>query len=781
MSVANLKRLRIEVKGIVQGVGFRPFVYQLAHRLGLKGWVLNSTEGVTIEVEGTEDLLERFIEDLKLRRPRLARIDEIQVNELPPADYRDFTIRKSQKKEDTIPVIPPDAAICQDCLRELFDPEDRRYRYPFINCTYCGPRYSIILALPYDRPNTTMREFQMCEDCKREYEDPMDRRFHAQPVACPVCGPKLILLSPEGEVLAEKEEALRLTAEYLRDGKIIALKGLGGYQILVDARNEEAIKDLRRRKRRPTKPFALMMKDMDMVRRYCYVSHEEEELLRSIQAPIVLLEVKDFGDISQEVAPGANFLGVMLPYTPLHVLLMDMIDFPIVCTSGNISEEPICISEEEALSRLKGIPDYLLANNRPIARHVDDSLTFLIRTGEEPSEYVLRRARGYAPMPLVLSREVSLRPTLALGPQLKNTVALAKDNWVVVSQHIGDLDNFQTQLAFQRTLNDLLQFLRFEPEVIAVDLHPDYHTTSYGERLAEEKGAKLVRVQHHYAHLVSLMMEALSRKTLSFEDALDHKFLGISWDGTGYGLDGTIWGGEILYFNLRGFSRVGHLKPFFLVGGDKAVKEPWRVGTSLVMETFPESWDSILSSLNFPMDKVSKIYKLFGGKFSVKTTSMGRLFDGISAIIGLKQVVSYEAEGAIALEWRAWRYLRSNNLSFTDLLNLGYEPVIEKGTMDWRSLVEDVISDLRRGVDVGEIALKFHGWVLKLISRISEEFELRDGYLFLSGGCFQNRLIMEGISEILSKKGIRLVHHREYPTNDGGVSLGQVAVGALSD
>jgi len=585
---AMTKRLRITIRGAVQGVGFRPFVYRLATEMGLPGWVLNSTHGVFIEVEGSAPTLETFLLRIEREKPPRSFIQSLEYSFLDPIGYATFEIRRSDESGDRTTLVLPDIATCSDCLREIFDPTNRRYRYPFTNCTNCGPRFTIIEALPYDRPNTTMKGFVMCQACRSEYENPRDRRFHAQPNACPRCGPHLELWDPGGKVLASHHDALVGAAEAVRQGWIVAVKGLGGFHLLVDARNEDAVVHLRQRKHREEKPFALMYPTLELVREHCDVSELEERLLASPESPIVLLRRQRSAThspssvIAPSVAPGNPYLGIMLPYTPLHHLLLAELGFPVVATSGNLSDEPICTDEQEALKRLAGIADLFLVHDRPIARHVDDSVVRVVMG----RELVLRRARGYAPLPIAdcglmdshrtpsSAQMGTSSPTsiLAVGAHLKNTIAVSVGPQVFVSQHIGDLETAEAFQAFQRAIESLQKLYDLRPSVVACDAHPDYLSTQFARRT----GVPVISVQHHYAHVLSCMVE----------NELEPPVLGVAWDGTGYGRDGTIWGGEFLRVTEHSFHRIGHFRTFRLPGGEKAIKEPRRTAIGVLYEIY---------------------------------------------------------------------------------------------------------------------------------------------------------------------------------------------------
>ena len=729
----GLERLRLILNGAVQGVGFRPFVFRLATELGLAGWVLNSSSGLVVEVEGRREALRTFLGRLEEEKPPAAVVLAREVSLLAPAGYSRFEIRASDEASEKTASLLPDLATCSQCLAELLTPADRRYRYPFINCTNCGPRYSIIVDLPYDRPRTTMRKFRLCAECEREYKNPADRRFHAQPNACPACGPSLSVEPPAAG------EPISLAAAALRRGRIVALKGIGGFQLLVDARKEEAVMRLRQLKCREEKPFALMMASLEMVRRYCELSGEEEKLLTSPAAPIVLLRPRAGPtELAPAVARSSPYLGVMLPYSPLHHLLMREADFPIVATSGNRSDEPIAIDNEEALTRLRDIADLFLLHDRPIARPCDDSVVRLARGRES----VLRRARGYAPLPVRLDKK--LPPVLAVGAHLKNTVAIAVGNQVFVSQHVGDLDTAEARRAFERAIDDLCRLYRFKPELVAADLHPDYASSHW----ARSSGLPVVSVQHHQAHVAAC----------AAENGLEGDYLGVAWDGTGYGLDGSVWGGE--FFLVRGgeFERIAHLRPFRLPGGEAAVRECWRAAAGLLYEGFGAAAVTAGASSSVIVRMLER------GINSPWTTSVGRLFDAVASLIGLTQVNRFEGQAAMLVE-------RAIGSTVTD----DCYPLIEKaGAADWAPLIEAVQADLRKGTPQSLIAARFHnalaGWIVSVVRRS----EVNN--VVLSGGVFQNSYLVERSARLLENLGFRVFTHQRVPPNDGGISLGQAVL-----
>jgi len=717
----------------VQGVGFRPFVYRLAKELGLAGWVLNSSAGLVLEVEGEREALERFLGRLEWEKPPAAVILTRETSFLAPAGYRGFEIRSSEAALEKTAGVLPDLATCRACLAEVGDPADRRYGYPFTNCTLCGPRYTIANGIPYDRPNTTMSGFPMCEACAREYRDPADRRFHAQPIACPHCGPR-IWVEPESQ-----DPPLRRVAEALAQGQVVGLKGIGGFQLLADAGDEAAIERLRWLKHREEKPFALMMPSPEVVRRFCVLSPAEEALLVSAAAPIVLLRPNGAPGITPNVAKSSPYLGVMLPYSPLHHLLMREYPRPIVATSGNRSDEPIAIDNAEARQRLGDIASLFLMHDRPVARHADDSVVRLARGRES----VLRRARGYAPLPVHLDR--CLPPVLAVGAHLKNTVAIAVGRQVYLSQHIGDLDTLEARGAFERAIRDLCRLYEFEPRLVACDLHPDYASTEW----ARASGLPVAAVQHHHAHVAAC----------AAENGVRGEYLGVSWDGTGYGLDGTVWGGEFFLAHDGGFERVAHLRPFRLPGGEAAIREGWRAAASLLWEiggdeAMPERPQKavlarmLARNVNCPV-----------------TTSVGRLFDAVASLAGVAHENRFEGQAAMELESR-----------IGGLITEEAYPLAGEETGDWAPLVEAVRSDVAHGVPTALTAARFHNALVEWIVRVA--LRVATPQVVLSGGCFQNSYLVERAAAALEARGFSVYTHQRVPPNDGGLALGQAVIAA---
>jgi hydrogenase maturation protein HypF len=793
---SSICRLAITVRGVVQGVGFRPFVYNMARRLGLRGWVYNEASAVRMEVQGGCDALKQFLDVLENHAPPQAAIDSLEVAEIPivsasqNADSAAFEIRESNEQALPRPTIPADLATCADCLTEINDPNQRRYQYPFTNCTNCGPRWSIIRELPYDRSRTSMAGFAMCPECEAEYRNPSDRRFHAQPIACPRCGPRLQLLDPQGHELAVGDAALRATAEALLAGRIVALKGLGGFQLLVDATNAEAVARLRQRKHRPDRPFAVMATSLDSVRQYCEVDDSEARILASHQSPIVLMQGRGglarILPIVDGVAPGNPYLGI----------LMQAVARPVVCTSGNLAEEPMVIATEDALRRLGPIADLVLTHNRPIVRPVDDSI---VRVGMEERHdgiHVLRRARGFAPLPLriaipmptdhrnLLAEEAS--SVLAVGGHLKNTVALclgtpqsrelredAAAAQVVMSSHIGDLDSIRSVEVFRTAIDDLLGFFHAKPQVIACDLHPDYASTRHAETLASRWGIPLLRVQHHHAHVAACMAE----------NGLAGAVLGLAWDGTGYGTDGSIWGGEALLCERGSFERVAHLRTFALPGGDRAVRQPRRSAFALLHEILGEHASEAVATLFAPNDLNLLNTMLARRLQSPRTSSMGRLFDGVAALCGLPPVISFEGQAAMALEFAAEAteaagdaMAESDTEAYAFALRPGEasqsnQPTKSPLVVDWEPVVRRVLDDRARGIPAGRIASRFHNALANMALEVAVRIGCRQ--IALTGGCFQNALLANRVQKRLAAGGFDVYTHRRTPPGDGGIALGQ--------
>ncbi len=744
-------RYKVTVQGIVQGVGFRPFIYQQAVARRLTGYVTNTSHGVELEVEGEGPDLDDFIRTLRQDPPPLSRVTSLEVKPLASRGDSEFTILKSQAQETRSALISPDVAICPDCLREMRDPLDRRYRYPFINCTNCGPRYTIIKDIPYDRAKTTMAAFSLCPECAVEYHDPLNRRFHAQPNACWTCGPRVALLDGAGHPI-DCADPIAETARLLREGWIVAIKGLGGFHLAVDALQEEAVRRLRQRKHREEKPLALMCPDLNRVREFARIEAEEEAVLASRERPIVLLKKREPALIAPAVAPGNQYYGVMLPYTPLHYLLLDHGFLALVMTSGNLSEEPICIDNVEAFLRLKGIADYFLVHNRDIHLRSDDSIVQQV----SGSLRQLRRSRGFVPVPVFLAEP--LAPILACGAELKNTVCLTKDDRAFISQHIGDLENLETLDFFQQTIDHLKQILQIEPEIIAYDLHPDYLSTRYA---LEQEGVELIGVQHHFAHLVGCLAE----------HGLNEKVIGLMLDGSGYGLDGRIWGGEILVGDCGSFERCAHFAYLPLPGGARAIKEPWRMAVSYLYQAYGEKlWDLPLPWLKrIDRSKLEILVRMIQqGINSPLTSSCGRLFDGVAALIGLRETVAFEGQAAMELEMIQDResgvLYDVEVLKSQEALQILPQPII-------RGIVEDV----RRGASKEQISRRFHRTLVEVLTQVCRI--LRDdrglGKVALGGGVFQNRTLLTEMEVRLRAEGFQVFSKSLVPSNDGGISLGQ--------
>jgi len=744
------ERARITIRGAVQGVGFRPFVYRRATQLHLRGWVLNSAQGLSIEVEGERDSVIEFLRALETERPRRAVVRSIDCSYLEPAGYERFEIRESEEAGGKTALILPDLATCADCAREIFDPANRRHRYPFTNCTNCGPRFSITEALPYDRANTSMKNFTMCPECAREYHDPDDRRFHAQPNACPACGPQLELWDATGATLSRRDDALRQAAQVIRDGRVLALKGMGGFQLLVDARSDAAVERLRALKHREEKPFAVMFPALSQIRHACEVSLAEEQLLLSAESPIVLVRICPTGSarlVSRAVAPGNPNLGAMLPYTPLHHLLLSDLGFPVVATSGNLSDEPLCTDEFEALERLRGIADFLLVHDRPVVRHMDDSIARLLCGREQ----ILRRARGYAPLPLHVA--APLPPILAVGAHMKTTIALSVGTEVFISQHIGDLETAAAYDAFRKTAADLPRLYETAPAAIACDMHPDYLSTHF----AASFPAPCFPVQHHYAHVLACMAE----------NDIAPPALGVSWDGTGFGPDHTIWGGEFLLAAAAGFERVAFLRQFPLPGGDAAVKQPRRSALGVLHEIFgTELWDNP----DLPISTSPQEARLFKQMLSMRlhsplTSSAGRLFDAVASLTGLRQQTSFEGQAAMELEFAI-------DPTITD----SYPFEIRTPIIDWQPIILAILEELRHKIALPTISTRFHNTLAEIIVSIARQTDVET--VVLTGGCFQNRYLSERAVQRLTSAGFDPHWHQHLPPNDGGIALGQIMAAA---
>jgi hydrogenase maturation protein HypF len=771
------QRKHIQVRGVVQGVGFRPFVYNLAHSLGLSGYVFNSSSGVTIEIEGDGAATQRFLTKLQNDPPQLAQIAQITASEIALEESVGFSILGSREEAGEFVLVSPDAGTCDACWSDFGDPANRRYGYPFTNCTHCGPRYTILRDIPYDRAKTTMSAFTMCAECEKEYEDPRDRRFHAQPNACAVCGPSLLLVKsvPTAAMAAatvtgaslgncwfQDKDSLAMVRQargLLAEGKILAVKGLGGFLLACDATNEAAVLELRRRKRRPHKPFALMVRDLAAARKLCEVSTEDEASLLSPRRPIVILPRRAEARLASGIAPGDSTLGVMLPYTPLHYLLFS--DSPeiqsewsaLVMTSGNLSEEPIVISNHEAMLQLGGVADWFLLHNRDIATRVDDSVV----RSFEGRERVLRRSRGFVPQTIDLG--IELEEVLAFGGELKNTFCLTKGRYAILSQHLGDLENYETMQFFEETLANLKHIFRAVPRAAAYDLHPGYMST----RMALASGIEhKIGVQHHHAHIASCMAE----------NHLRGRVLGVAMDGTGFGTDGTVWGGEFLLADFAGFTRRAHLRNVLLPGGDAAVRQPWRMALSYLRDVFGQQIPAELKCFQGIDEKqVALVDTMLKRRIqTVATSSCGRLFDAVAALLGVATEVTFEGQAAIALEAMA-------DGGVDERYDFALE---ERDTMilDLRPVVAAMVKDLCRGRRAGEISAMFHNTFSAAIGETCSKIGAADGVnrVCLSGGSFQNLYLLGRTVVELRRRGFGVFLHAQVPANDGGLSLGQAMI-----
>jgi hydrogenase maturation protein HypF len=766
-SIAECARLKITVRGVVQGVGFRPFVHRLATELSLAGRICNSVQGVAIEVEGPRAALECFSRRLGRENPPRSRIQEYESAWLDAVGFDDFHIDPSETGGERSILVSPDIATCPDCLQEIFDPANRRHGYPFTNCTNCGPRFSIIMDLPYDRVNTTMAEFKMCPVCQAEYNDPANRRFHAQPNACPRCGPQLAFWNLDGNVVGGGNDALLDAAAALRAGRILAVKGIGGFHLMADARNAASLARLRERKHRPEKAFALMFPSLVGVKAVCRVSALEEQILQSAEAPIVLLEKLPEGvsPLAHNLAPGNPNLGILLPYSPLHYLLLAELGFPVVATSGNLGDEPICTDEYEALERLRGIADFFLVHNRPIVRHEDDSLV-RVTLGRA---MILRRARGYAPLPVRMP-VAGEQPgnILAVGGHLKNTVALSVGEQVFLSQHIGDLEAEPAHAAFCRAAADLPRLYEVKPGIIAADLHPDYLSTKYADALARKpEGTRPARfhVQHHVAHVLSCIADG----------EVDLPVFGVAWDGTGFGPDGTIWGGEFFLVSEDQVRRVAHLRPFRLPGGEAAVVQPRRAALGLLYEMFgPGIFEhrELTTSWAFtPVEMQLLQTMLLRGVNAPFTSSIGRLFDAIASLTGLCQKASFEGQAAMQLEFSIKR--NETNESYSCLSELPLDGQEQSSrVLDWRPMLEELLLDCHHRAGAGKVSAKFHHALVETMIGVARKAGCPR--VVLSGGCFQNAYLTERAVKRLREEDFCPHWHERVPPNDGGIALGQV-------
>lgn len=745
-----MKTYFFKIYGRVQGVGFRPFIYKLAKELGLRGYVLNTSSCVELSLQGDYETIKNFIDKVKREPPPLSKIEKIEEFEVHEEEFIDFFIKES-KEDKGFNFISPDIAICDDCLKELFEPQDRRYKYPFINCTNCGPRYTIIEDLPYDREKTTMKVFKMCHECEKEYKDPNTRRFHAQPNACFDCGPTLWIENIEEKKII-KEGVFKEISKLLNNGEIILIKGVGGFHISCDATNDEAVKNLRERKRRPTKPFALMMKDIEMVKKYCFLSKEEEEVLKSKERPIILLKIKNLFDISLLVAPQNNYLGVMLPYAPYHYLIFEEFNKPLIMTSGNLSDEPIVKGNDEAKEKLSFISKYFVFHNRDIKQRIDDSVLFI----ENKEINFIRRARGYAPDPIKVN--INLKPTLSLGGELKSTFSLGFGNYVFMSPHIGDLKEKEALEVYEETIFEFIKLFKINPEILVCDFHPQYLSTEFGEKF---KGLLDVKyIQHHKAHAYSLILDReIEEKTLIF-----------SFDGTGFGEDGKIWGGEVFLGDLSELKRVAHFKYFPMTKGDYTIENPKRILYTYLSKYLKDFLKDF--SYKFQPLEIEILEKLAEKNENlIETSSLGRIFDMASSLLDIKDSVSFEGEAAITLEMVSSRSQTKDTYNYKLIEN----DLVE---IDFSDLILGIIED-KKIYQKEHIGKKFHNTIAKIIFDISNVFREKEKIknVGFSGGVFQNRLLINLICEFFKKGDFNLYFHKRVPTNDGGISLGQVILG----
>lgn len=760
---------KLSISGVVQGVGFRPFIFRLANEFGLTGYVTNTSNGVTILIQGDKTDLEKFVENIRTGAPKHSRIDNLIIaTNVEHKPLQEFSIRESQSESEKTACISPDLDVCDDCLKELFDNTNRRYLYPFINCTHCGPRFTITLDVPYDRQMTTMQDFKMCTDCQREYDDPRNRRFHAQPNACPVCGPRIQLFSTDRKVdlvggySSQNEAIFKLLSKIYSDGKIVAVKGIGGIHLSCDTDNEPAVAALRARKFREDKPFAVMFPNLTTIEEYCVISDTERALLQQVAHPIVILKKKTSKQVSPSVASKNQFLGAMLPYSPIHHLIFHFYQKPLVMTSGNMSDEPVAFKNDDAIERLSSIVDYFLIHDRRIHTRCDDSV---VRIWEE-YEYPIRKARGYSPEQIALDWKFD-QPVLASGAEQKNTFALAKNNQIYLSQHIGDMENFEVLNSFDSGIRHYRKVFDIEPEIIAYDLHPDYLSTrfalEYPSKNSAGKKIRKIGVQHHHAHAVSCMAEnGISRA------------LAIVLDGTGFGSDRTIWGGEILLAEFAGFRRLAHFKNVGMPGGSSAIRNPWQMAVGYLLQVFGKEF--IEFGLPFlkdvKPDKLEIILKAIENQINTPiTSSCGRLFDGVAAIAGIQNHVHYEGQAAIEFE----QTITDENV---DGYIFGIETQNNMIILDWKEVIKSVIDDVLNGMKTGTISAKFHRGLANVLSEVSEKIRQSVGIndVVLSGGVFMNIHLLTMLNDLLKQNGFHVWTHRRIPPNDGGISVGQAVI-----
>lgn len=751
---------KYQIKGVVQGVGFRPFIVKIAAQFNIHGWILNDSNGVTLEIEGSDENIQLFINEIKTNHPPLAAVDSVSLLEKNTSTnkYTNFYIKESVSSTNREALIATDSDVCPDCLRELFTPTDRRYRYPFINCTNCGPRYSIIEDVPYDRKKTTMKHFPMCKECESEYKNISDRRFHAQPVACWKCGPEVELFSNNGNKVDAKDP-IEETVSLLRQGKILAIKGIGGYHLVVDPKNEIAVLELRKRKKRNEKPFALLSEFVENVKKYAHISKDEESLLSSKQKPIVLLDKKKPEIFSKYIAPRNNKYGVMLAYTPIqHLILRGNFD-ALICTSANVTDYPIEYENKGALDRLQNVADYFLIHNRDIKTRVDDSI---IRSENDGTVSIIRRSRSYCPNPLTLYQDFP--SGLALGAELKNTFCLNRKNKFFISQHIGDLKNLEIYDSFKKNITHLKKILEIKPEFIACDLHPNYWNTRYSK---EFKEIPIFQIQHHHAHMASCMAE----------NNIKEKVVGIAFDGVGYGLDGHLWGGEFLVGDFMSFQRSAHFSYTPLLGGDKAVKEPYRIAIAMLLDAYGDA--ESLSNLEIIRKRKNEfmiLSKMYKNKInSPLSCSVGRIFDGVAALLGVREYTEYEGQAAIELEQAISDHNSTGVYPYSISQIDGCEQKI-----DITPTIKGVVADMQRKVELGVISKKFHDTLILICEDICLEIRKQTALnkIVLSGGVFQNQYLLNKLRSRLKCLSFDVYTHAKIPCNDGGISLGQAIIGA---
>lgn len=746
----NKYRYFVMVKGIVQGVGFRPYVYKLAMKYNLKGWVNNNSHGVFIDIEGTKTELNIFLKELEHNPPSLSIIEDISFESKKLLNYADFSIKSSQLLEGEITLISPDTALCSDCIEDIKNPDNPRFKYPFTNCTNCGPRFSIIKDLPYDREKTTMKLFKMCSFCKDEYINPTNRRFHAQPIACSSCGPKVWLEDSKGNLRKDADPILA-TGKALSEGKIMAIKGLGGFHLCCDATNPIAIKTLRIRKHRPDKPFALMAKDINVVKKYCYVNSTEENLLVGTKKPIVILKTRENITLPQEIAPNQLTLGIMLPYTPLHYLLFDTSPEILIMTSANLNSLPLEYENLPASKSLNKIADLFLMHNRDIFSPIDDSVTRVI----DDETISIRRARGYTPEPIKYNTKNSI---LSCGSNMKNTFCISKDNYIFMSQHNGDLENLETINRYKQNIEHFKNIFKFTPTYIACDKHPQYASTIY----AKELNLPLIYVQHHHAHIVSCMLE----------NNLKNKVIGIAFDGTGYGDDGAIWGGEFFFCDLSSYERFAHIEYALLPGGDLAINEPWRMAVSYINQAYHNTKEGIEIITSLYPEKGLILNSIIASKINcVKTSSIGRLFDAVSSILNNFHQISYEGQASIELE-------NLIDIITTDYYDYKVITAEESLIISTSEIIKGVLSDVNKGLKKGYISAKFHNSIVKFSTEICCIIRSKKGVnqVVLSGGVFQNQYLIKNLLINLHENNFSTYINKLFPTNDGGVSLGQIVI-----